>query len=192
MLTADKRKGDRCSLAERVEEVVHRVAVFAARDRHQNAIAFGDHLKVVDRARHRAREAFFDALGLGRCGHLRTLLLHELEEGEHAVPGAALRVERGGAVAERRAGDVGVDPVALADELAQEERRGDRSAPAFAGVLQVGDVALQLILQIFEQRQPPELLAGIFGGCAELRGELARSLRRSRSTFCPERPRTRR
>ena len=47
----------------------------------------------------------------------------------------------------------------VADELAEEERRADRAAPAIAGVLEIGGVALELVLEILEERQAPHLLA---------------------------------
>ena len=55
MLTADEREANGRALAQRREEVVHRVAVFAAGHGDQDAIAVRDHLKVGDRAGH-ARE----------------------------------------------------------------------------------------------------------------------------------------
>jgi hypothetical protein len=42
----------------------------------------------------------------------------------------------------------------------QELGRGDGAAMASAGVLDVGNVALDLVGVLFAQRQPPELLAG--------------------------------
>src|SRR3546814_11156480 len=67
-------------------------------------------------------------------------------QGAHPVAGAALGLDGGLAVAERRAGDVDVGPRdALADELLQEEG-GDGGAAVAAGadVLHVGDVGVQL------------------------------------------------
>src|SRR5262245_40574934 len=45
----------------------------------------------------------------------------------------------------RRAGDVDVHPRNGADELLQEKARGQRAAPALAGVPEVGDLGFELL-----------------------------------------------
>ena len=62
---------------------------------------------------------------------------------------------------ERRSGDVEVDPRRRADELLQEERRGDAAGVAAADVLEIGDRALDVVLVLGDERQLPERLAGL-------------------------------
>ena len=54
---------------------------------------------------------------------LASVVLDELEEREHAVPGAALGEDVVRLVRHRGPGDVDVDPRRVAHELAEEERR---------------------------------------------------------------------
>ena len=60
----------------------------------------------------------------------------------------------------RGARDVEVRPGGLLRERVEEVGRADGAAEPLAGVLHVGAVALQLLLQRLDQREPPHLLAG--------------------------------
>src|SRR5207244_11485654 len=77
----------------------------------------------------------------------------------HADAGGARRSERRGLVAERGARDVEVRPRKGARELLDEEAGGDRAAVAAARVVEVGDVALELLLVLVDERQLPHALA---------------------------------
>src|SRR5688572_1639516 len=72
----------------------------------------------------------------------------------------SLRIDSARALAEHRTGDVAMQPRRVSDELLEEKRGADRPAVTLAGVLQIGDVALELLAQVLEQRHPPKLLAG--------------------------------
>src|SRR5262249_24339085 len=82
------------------------------------------------------------------------------------------------AVAHRRSRDVAVDPVGNAtDEFAQEEGGANGAAPAIARVLEIGRVALELVLDVFEEWEPPHLLARRLDGGAEIvSGRLVRGI----------------
>ena len=84
----------------------------------------------------------------------------QLDERAHADAGRALRLIRLGLFRPRRAGDVEVHPRQIAGELLDEERAGDRAAGAAAGVGEVGDLALQLLLVVVEDRHRPRAIAG--------------------------------
>src|SRR5262249_20685355 len=70
-----------------------------------------------------------------------------------------------------RAGDVEVDPRSRADELLEKLRGRDGAAPFAAHILDVGHVALELLLEIFVHGQPPDAFARASAGrgdvCAE-------------------------
>lgn len=68
----------------------------------------------------------------------------------------------------RRAGDVEVRPRRVANELGEKRSRSAGPAVATAGVLDVGDVALDFVLVLLPERQRPEAFAGAFAGGAEL------------------------
>ena len=61
-----------------------------------------------------------------------------------------------------------------ADELLEELGGRDRPAPFAADVFQVGDVALELLLVIVVERQPPDALAGLPAGGDDVLGERRR------------------
>ena len=77
-------------------------------------------------------------------------------------------------IAPARAGDVEVDPGRRADELLEELRGRDGPAPFPADVLQVGDVALELLLVIVVERQPPDAFAGLPAGGEQVLAEVRR------------------
>ena len=79
------------------------------------------------------------------------------------MPRPALWIDAVRPRGERWAGDVAVDEGDIADELPQEQRGGDGTAPAIPRVLEVGDVALELVLEVFQERKLPELLARALG-----------------------------
>ena len=58
------------------------------------------------------------------------------------------------------AGDVQVRPGRVLDELLQEEGGRDGACLAAADVLDVGDLAVQLLAVLLEERQLPDPLAG--------------------------------
>src|SRR5689334_21224109 len=89
---------------------------------------------------------------------LRTQRFEEAHGGQDAEARGALRMDAVRPLDEGRAGDVEMRPLAPPDELAQEERRADRAAVGLAGVLEVGDVALQRVAEIFHERQAPHRL----------------------------------
>src|SRR5690606_12607030 len=60
-----------------------------------------------------------------------------------------------------RAGDVEVRPAGLVDELADDKGTRDGAGGPAAGVLDVGDVALVLLLVLGVRRQAAEALAGL-------------------------------
>jgi hypothetical protein len=64
-----KRERDWRPLGQRHEQVMHRVAVLASRNGDEDAISLRDHLKILDGARHRPRQAPFGTQRLG-SGHL--------------------------------------------------------------------------------------------------------------------------
>ena len=84
----------------------------------------------------------------------------QLDQGAGAEGGGALGEPPVVGVGVHRAGDVEVDPRRVADELLQEQRRGDRPAVGAADVLEVGDVALEQLAVVVVQRQPPQRLVG--------------------------------
>ena len=87
------------------------------------------------------------------------------------MTGAALGVPAADAIAHGGSCDIAMNPVLdVADELAEEERRADRAAPAIAGVLEIRGVALELVFEILEKRQAPHLLAAAADGGLELLG----------------------
>ena len=180
-----------------------RVAVLAAAHRDHHPVPVGDHVEIHDRPPHGARELLSRRVAWARRWHgavhasprasgrgppatrRAAALLDEREEREDAVTRRPLGVPADGPVGRRGAGDVRVDPVLrLADELAEEERGRDRSAPAIARVLQVGDVALQLLLQLLEERHAPHLLARLLHRGGELLGGLLVGSRTSPSRCC--------
>ena len=61
-----------------------------------------------------------------------------------------------------------------ADELLEKLRGRDRTAPLAADVLQVGDMALELLLVIVIERQPPGALTGRPRQPARTPGEMRR------------------
>src|SRR5947207_7842549 len=77
---------------------------------------------------------------------LRAGVLQIAQQRAHHHAGGALGGVRPVAVGGGAAGDVEVDPGLALDELADEERGGDRPAVPAAGALQVGNVAPGLLL----------------------------------------------
>ena len=77
-------------------------------------------------------------------------------------------------IAPARPGDIEVDPRRRADELFEKLGRRDGPAPFSADVLQVGDVALELLLVIVVERQPPDALARSGGWRRSRLGETRR------------------
>ena len=84
-----------------------------------------------------------------------------------------------------RPGDVQVRPGRVAHELAEEDGRADRPAPALAEVLHVRDVGAQRLLLELHQRQPPERLAGPGRRRRAARPASASLLEKSPATQCP-------
>src|SRR5215469_13025115 len=77
----------------------------------------------------------------------------ERSERPHADPGGALPEIAPLAGSEGRACDVEVRPGHIAHELAEEDRRADRPAPAVTVVLDVGHVGPErLLLQIHQRK----------------------------------------
>src|SRR6266536_3019440 len=91
------------------------------------------------------------------------------EAGPHA--GCPLWYVVLGLVAARGPGDVDVDPRHAAHEVAEEEGGVDRPTPARADVLDIGDVAVDLLAQVVEERQLPNPLAGGRRRSGDLAGE---------------------
>src|SRR5947207_7846254 len=69
----------------------------------------------------------------------------------HGHAGRALRPERRVLVDERRPCDVEVRPRDVAGELAEEEAGRDRATIAAAGVVEIGDVAPELLLVFVDE-----------------------------------------
>src|SRR5262249_47691040 len=82
----------------------------------------------------------------------------ELHQAAHRDPARTLRDPRLGLFHPRDARNVEVQPRLAVDELLEELRRRDRSAPASAGVDDVRDAALDHLFVFLVERQPPELL----------------------------------
>src|SRR5271165_5196227 len=131
-------------------------------------------------ARDTARPSFSSSDS--RVGSIRSMLrscastsprraLDQGEKREERVTGCPLALHpRTRSIGGSGAGDVAMNPSRVADELTKEQRRGDRTAVAVAGLLQVGDVALDLLAEVFEKRHAPHLFARLL----QRRPELAR------------------
>src|SRR2546421_8386869 len=99
--------------------------------------------------------------------------LYPLDEQSGAHPRRSfgqvvLRLLRAG-----RPGDVHVDPGNVADEVAEEQRGEDRAAPPGADVLDVGDVAVDLLPVVVQEGHLPHA----FAAGRRRPGHLARELR---------------
>src|SRR5262245_56135471 len=105
--------------------------------------------------------------GASALGPSSAKRLDEADEGQHGVPRRALRIDAPGALGQHRAGHVAVQPRGITDELLQEQRRRDRAAEAIARVLEVSDVALELLAQLVDERHAPELFARLLGSVLE-------------------------
>src|SRR5438876_9218732 len=100
--------------------------------------------------------------------HTVSPVVEELDQQADAHARRPLRDVRTLALAPVGAGDVEVCPDRVARELAEEGRGRDGAAGAPAGVLQVGHVALDLLVVIFPERQLPRALAALLAGVLEL------------------------
>src|SRR6185436_2496794 len=85
---------------------------------------------------------------------------YQRDEGQRGVARAALRMHAPRAFGEGRARDVAVDPGDLTHEFPQEQGGRDGATVAIARVLQIRDVALELLTELLEERHAPELLPG--------------------------------
>src|SRR5438309_7842773 len=83
----------------------------------------------------------------------------------------ALGYQREVLLAPRRPRDVEVRPGQVARELLEEERRVDRAGAAWPDVVQVSDLALEVLAVLVDQRKLPEPFAGGPGGLEEPLGE---------------------
>ena len=83
----------------------------------------------------------------------------------------ALGYQREVLLAPRRPRDVEVRPGQVARELLEEERRVDRAGAARPDVVQVRDLALEVLAVLVDQRKLPEPFAGGPGGLEEPLGE---------------------
>ena len=127
-----------------------------ARDRDRQV-----HLARVGAAESEALEADFERL----AGHrLFGEAQAEVDQRAHARAAGPLEEDALHLVALIDAGDVQVHPGRVLDELLEEERGRDGACLAAADVLDVRDLAVELLLVIVEQRQLPDLLAGGIGG----------------------------
>jgi len=72
-----------------------------------------------------------------------------------------------------------VRPGQVAGELPEEERRVDRAGAARPDVVEVRDLALEVLAVLVDQRELPEPFAGGPGGVEEALGEVQQSLRRN-------------
>src|SRR6185436_4670291 len=104
------------------------------------------------------------ALSLLSAGQIR-------EDRAHGDARGALGAERRVLVDERRSRDVEVGPRNAPGELLEEEPGGDGPAVAPAGIVQVGDVALELLLVLLDERQLPHALARGARGSEQTVGE---------------------
>src|SRR5262245_58096707 len=96
-----------------------------------------------------------------------------LDERADAEAGGALRDVGAFLLREDRACDVEVRPLhAGVDELLQEQRCGDRAAVALADVLEIGDVALELLAELGLERHAPESFAALLPRSLEALREL--------------------
>src|SRR3954453_9805669 len=67
--------------------------------------------------------------------------------------------------------DVEVDPGPLVYEVREEPGRGDRAGRSAAGVLDVADAALDQLVVLRPEWQPPDALAGRLAGAAHHVGD---------------------
>src|SRR5207244_4278133 len=68
------------------------------------------------------------------------------------------------------AGDVQMGPRPVADEFLQEEPGGEGAATAAAGVLDVGDLGVDLLAVVARQREGPDAFTRSAGGGTHLFG----------------------
>src|SRR2546426_910462 len=101
-----------------------------------------------------------------------SFLRHQVTEHRaHGRAGGALGAGRGVLLDERGARDVQMRPRAVARELLEEEPRGDGAAAARADVVEIGDVALEVLAVLVDEGQLPDALAGVLGGGQQPVGE---------------------
>src|SRR5213594_431247 len=90
-----------------------------------------------------------------------SFLRHQVTEHRaHGRAGGALGAGRGVLLDER-----------VARELLEEEPRGDGAAAARADVVEIGDVALEVLAVLVDEGQLPDALAGVLGGGQQPVGE---------------------
>src|SRR5581483_6020046 len=123
-------------------------------------------------ARHRAALGALLLFHRSLGGYTRATL-QPFDEGSDRDTGAAFgRVVVDLALVVRRAGHVEVRPRdAVGDELLEEQARHEHPAVLVAGVLQIGGVGLERLLQLLRQWHRPRLLAGPVGGGKDLVAE---------------------
>ncbi len=89
------------------------------------------------------------------------------QQGPNADAGCAFWPDRARFFLARGTRDVEVGPGQSFAEVLQKERRRDRAAGAASGVLDVGDVAFDLALQLVDEGHAPHPLAGALRGIEE-------------------------
>src|SRR6478672_11854604 len=95
-----------------------------------------------------------------------------LDRDAHAGARRTLRVATGVVFRVRRSGDIEMSPGWTIDELLQENRGSDRSAPTPARVLHICPLAADQILVLVPGRHPPEALTDALPSLNQLPSQL--------------------